>query len=275
MKIKQFASLWSMTFWLGLFGATLPTHALAADLPNEPVFCAARPGQTTPPCVIVPGSTMVEIGLASWERSKNESERDSELSLGAVSLRHGIAPRLELQIGWAGVAVSSHLDHATQDKSRSTNPGDLTVGAIYGLFGQDGPVAVQAFVTLPTGKGSATDGEWSGGVRLPIAIPLDGSWQLGLTPEFDLAANGDGHGRHSAFGGAAGVSRSISGQISAGIDVSVIEDHDPAGASTSSVASASVAWQTSASSQFDFGAGFGLTRSCPVVQVYVGFTKRL
>ncbi len=218
---------------------------------------------------------MIEIGLATWAHTKTESERDNNLSLGAVSLRYGIAPRLELQVGWAGLAVASHLNYATQERSRATDPGDLTVGALYGLFGQDGPVAVQAFVTLPTGKGAATDGVWSGGLRLPVAIPLDRNWQLGLTPEFDLAANGSGHGRHSAFGGAAGISRSISGQFSAGIDVSVLKDQDPTGASTSSMASASIAWQTGPNSQFDFGTGLGLTSNSPDLQIYIGFTKRL
>lgn len=275
MKMKLPASLKPLICLAAPFGFALPTAAMADALPIEPAFCAARPGQTTPPCVVAPGSAMVEIGLATWEHSKTDSARDNDLSLSAIALRYGIAPRLELQIGWAGLVVSSHLDYVTQDRSRATNPGDLTVGALYGLLGQDGPVAIQAFVTLPTGKGAATDGEWSGGVRLPVAIPLANDWQLGLTPEFDLAANSSGHGRHSAFGGAAGISRPISGQISAGVDISVMEDRDPDGSSTSSMTSASIAWQTSPNSQLDFGVGLGLTSSSPRAQIYVGFSKRL
>jgi len=275
MKIDISASLKPFICLLATFGFALPSAASADSRPGEPAFCAARPGQTTPPCVVAPGSAMVEIGLATWEHSKTDSARDNELSLSAIALRYGIAPSLELQMGWAGLAVSSHLDYATQGRSRATNPGDLTVGALYGFMGQDGPVAIQAFLTLPTGKGAATDGEWSGGVRLPVAIPLNGDWQLGLTPEYDLAANSSGHGRHSAFGGAAGISRPISGQISAGVDISVMEDRDPEGSSTSSMTSASVAWQISPTSQLDFGVGLGLTSSSPRTQIYVGFSKRL
>lgn len=275
MKMKLPASLKPLICLAAPFGFALPTTAMADALPSEPAFCAARPGQTTPPCVVAPSSAMVELGLATWEHSRTDSARDNELSLSAIALRYGIAPRLELQIGWAGLVVSSHLHDVTQDRSRATNSGDLTVGALYGLLGQDGPVAIQAFVTLPTGKGAATEGEWSGGVRLPVAVPLGYDWQLGLTPEFDLAANSSGHGRHSAFGGAASISRPISGQISAGVDISVMEDRDPDGSSTSSMTSASIAWQTSPNSQLDFGVGLGLTSSSPRAQIYVGFSKRL
>ncbi len=264
-----------LTFLAILCAGSLSSAALAQTPPNAPAFCAERPGQTTPPCVIEPGSAMVEIGLATWEHATTESERHDQFTLGTSSLRYGVVPRLELQVGWAGVAVSSHFDYGTQDRSRTTNPGDLTVGALYGLSGPDGLVAIQTFLTLPTGKDEATAGDWSAGVRLPVAIAINSDWQLGLTPEYDRATNASGHGQHSAFGGAAGLSRSISDQLGAGVDISIMEDRDPEGSSTKSTASASIAWQASPDTQFDVGAGFGLTRSSPRLQIYIGFAKRL
>ena len=275
IKIQLSSSLKPLVFLVGISAIAFPSTALADTPPNKSDFCAARPGQTTPPCVIKTGSAMVETGLATWEHAKTERERDNQLTLSAIALRYGIAPSVELQVGWAGLVVSSHFDYATLNQSRDTNPGDLTVGALYSLSGRGGPLAVQAFITLPTGKGAATDGEWSGGVRLPGAIPIDNTWQLGLTPEYNLTVNSSGYGRHSAFGGAAGISRSISRRLSAGIDISVLEDRDPEGSSTSSMASASIAWQTSPNSQLDFGVGLGLTTNSPRAQIYIGFAKRM
>jgi hypothetical protein len=275
MKIQLWGSLKPLVFLLGLSAIAFPSAALADSLPNVSDFCAARPGQTTPPCVIEPGSAMVEIGLATWEHTKTERVRDNQLTLSAIALRYGIAPSVELQIGWAGLIVSSHFDYATRNQSRDTNPRDLIVGALYGLSGRGGPIAVQAFITLPTGEGAATHGEWSGGVRLPVTIPIDSNWQVGLTPEYNLTVNSSGHGRHSAFGGAAGISRSISRRLGAGIDISVFEDRAPEGSSTSSMASASIAWQTSPNSQLDFGIGLGLTSNSPRAQIYIGLAKRM
>ncbi|MEN9708974.1 MAG: hypothetical protein RIQ68_1382, partial [Pseudomonadota bacterium] len=229
----------------------------------------------TPPCVMAPDSAMLEMGLAGWSTYKAGSLREHDLNLGATELRYGIAPQLEMELSWAGLTFRSIHEGGTPLRQRATDVGDISIGALYGLMGKDGPVAIQGFVTLPTGSGAATGGTWSGGVRLPMAASFGGNWQFGVTPEFDLAANGSGHGRHSAYGGAAGISRPLSDTLSGGLDISLFHDEDPEESSTQSITTASVAWQADSNTQFDIGAGLGLTHSSPRAQFYIGFARRL
>lgn len=235
-----------------------------------------RPGQTTPPCVLGVNEAMIEIGLASWDRTATGgSDRVTDLALGASMLRFGVGSQTEVQLGWAGMLHSSYRDIARDTGHGQTDAGDMTIGFAHGLSGANGPVAVQGFVTLATGTGNATAGEWNGGLRVPVALDLGQNWQIGLTPEFDLAANASGHGHHVSFGGAAGLSHPVSSSLSAGIDVSLFEDRDPEGTSAKSTATASLAWQAGGNTQLDLGAGFGISGDVPGMLFYVGLAQRL
>lgn len=276
MSASCYARLVQIVSSAGLLGGLCAASpAWADDISDNGSFCAERPGQTTPPCVLAPHGAMIETGIVTWTRSKADTDQLNEVAIGATTVRYGLAPQIELQVGWAGLISSSHTDAGTQTRLHSTNAGDLTIGTLYNFSGQDGPAALQAYVTLPTGKGTASAGDWGGGVRLPLAVALSGQMSLGVTPEFDLTANSSGNGRHAAFGGAIGVSGSISQSLGVGLDLSVIEDRDPLGAATLAMASGSLAWQTDKDTQLDIGLGFGLAPNSPRIQVYVGFAKRL
>jgi hypothetical protein len=241
----------------------------------EDAFCPARPGQTTPPCVTAPGQTVVEAGLAAWTRGASSSGGEDQFTLAAPIVRFGLTPGLEAQIGWAGLTWSPDSAEGAGTQSHRGEPGDLTLGALYGPGGPDAAFAVQGFVTLPTGQGRATAGDWSAGVRIPLARSLGGGWQVALTPEADLAVNASGKGRHAAFGVAAGASREIREGVVAGVDISLFRDLDPEGDATRSAVSATLAWQVSPNAQFDIGAGFGLTADSPRTLISIGFARRL
>lgn len=241
----------------------------------EAPFCADRPGQTTPPCVLTAGEVMVEVGLASWQRSVSATRSTSDFALGSSILRVGLPGNTEVQVGWGGVVHTTHRDAVAALRERQSGVGDVTVGLAHGLSGTSGPLAIQAFVTLPTGTGNATAGAWAGGVRIPANVDLPEGWQLGLTPEFDLVGNGSGTGHHLALGGAAGLSHAIATNVSAGVDISVFEDRDPADATTTAITTASLAWQPGRDTQLDIGAGVGVTRNAPDVLLYLGIVQRL
>ena len=233
-------------------------------------LCAQRPGQTTPPCAVPGGRLVLEIGLATWA-----SSGDGQVTnLAAPLLRFGLGSGLEAELGWSGLTRTVLSDKAAGAGRRRYEAGDLTVGALFGSQVSNLAYGVQGFVSLPAGEGRATAGDWGAGVRLPLSWTTGGAWQVSLTPELDLAVDGDGRGRHVATGGAAGLSRSLSESVSAGIDVSVLRDRDPAGASTRALLGTSLAWQTGPDTQLDFGLGFGLTKDSPHTIVSIGVTRR-
>jgi len=214
----------------------------------EDAFCPARPGQTTPPCVTAPGQTLVEASLAAWTQGASSGGVEHQFTLAAPMLRFGLTPGLEAQIGWAGLTWSPDSAEGAGSQSHRGEPGDLTLGALYGPGGPDAAVALQGLVTLPTGQGRAAAG---------------------------LAVNASGQGRHAAFGVAAGASREIREGVVAGVDISLFRDLDPEGDTTRSAVSATLAWQVGPNAQFDIGAGFGLTADSPRTLISIGFARRL
>ena len=240
---------------------------------DEPAFCAERPGQTTPPCVTAPGHLMLESGLAAWQRQQDSESRTDSWSFGATQLRLGLGSSVEAQLGWQMLGSSRTTDPAGHPLGSASRVGDVTLGLLYGLAGTNGPVAVQLFASLPAGRPPIGAGDWGAGARLPIALPLGAGWQLGLTPEIDAAVNQSARGRHLAFGGAVGLGHAISNAVSFGMDLTMMRDSDPAGASTRAVATASLAWQANARTQFDFGGGAGLNHDSLDKQFYFGVAR--
>ncbi|MGN6357443.1 MAG: transporter [Novosphingobium sp.] len=255
-----------------------PLLALAACAPlsahaEEREFCAERPGQTTPPCTLERGRAMIETGIAQWTRESDPTLRTDTLTLGSSTLRLGLASRLEAQVGWTPLGIVWEHDTASGNTARRTSGGDATLGLTYGLAGANGPVALQGFVSLPTGGAALGTGDWGAGLRLPAAVELGGV-EVGLTPEIDAAVNGSGSGRHLAYGGAAGVGVPLAERLQLGIDVALFRDEDPEGASILANVGASLAWQAGANTQFDVGGTVGLNAASPDAALYFGIARR-
>ena len=135
-------------------------------------------------------------------------------------------------------------------------------------------MAIQGFVTLPTGSSPLTAGEWNFGAALPMSFELTPGISFAATPQVAAAADADGDGRHLAFGSAAGFGFSLTDNLSAGIDVAIIRDDDPAGGSTEATAGLSFALQVLEDVQLDVGAVAGLNRDTPDLELYAGVVTR-
>lgn len=259
---------------LALAAAGLVLLAAHPALAEDREFCADRPGQTTPPCTLAPGKVLIETAAASWTRESDAAFRTDTLSLGSSLLRAGLTSRLEAQIGWTPLGVQWQRDTASGATTRQSSTGDMTLGLTYGLAGANGPVAVQGFVTLPTGGAAIGAGDWGAGLRIPAQVALTDAIDLTLTPEVDAAVNASGSGRHVSYGGAAGLGFALTKQLNLGIDVATFRDEDPDGAETLANAGLSLAWQAGTNTQFDIGGTAGLNRVSPDGTIYLGIAHR-
>lgn len=237
-------------------------------------FCAERPGQTTPPCTLAPGTVMIETGLIDWSRSIDDSGVTDTTLVGGSLFRAGVTDRLELQVGWLPYGHVRTVDSANRIARSRAGSGDASIGFVYGSATGGGPVAVQGFVTLPTGGSAVGAGDWGAGLRVPVQFDLGHGVAAALTPEIDAAVNASGKGRHVEFGGATGLSLALAGKLSLGVDLAAFRNDDPGGAATIATAGQSLAWQAGKSLQFDFGAAEGLNRSSPRARLYAGIAKR-
>lgn len=237
-------------------------------------FCASRPGLGTPPCTVDPGRVVVEVGLADWTLENSTDERKDTLLAGDVSVRVGVGPTTELQVGWTAYGQVRTRDKTSGATTRASGSGDITLGVRQSLSGPDGGIAIQPFVTLPVGGNAIGAGDWGAGVVLPIGFDLGRDVQLALTPSVEAAVNESGKGRHLAFGSVVGLSAPLATDLSGAIEMQVTRDDDPGGETTQVLASASLAWMVGPDTQIDIGGVAGLNRDSPDAQVYFGIAKR-
>jgi hypothetical protein len=248
--------------------ALCATPALAQDRP----FCADRPGLATEPCTLAPGRFMVETGLIDWTRDDQGDERTDQIGIGGTLLRYGVTQRLELQFGWDAYQQNRTRDAATGMVTHRRGAGDILFAARRSVSGPQGPVAAMAFVTLPLSRDGA--GTWGAGVLIPVALDLGHEIELDLTPEIDAQPDGDGQGRHPAFGGVAGMTFAVSRTIAVSAEISLFRDHDPAGFTTEATGALSLSWQAGDNLQFDAEADAGLNAATPTLTLRLGIARR-
>lgn len=187
-------------------------------------------------------------------------------------LRFGIGSRTELR-----AAITAFGRTSIRGAGSDEGIGDLTLGVRHSLANPDGSgtsVAIQGYVTLPTGSGPLTAGEWSFGAALPMSFELTPTISFAATPQIAAAADADGDGRHVAFGSSAGFGFSITDRLSVGIDTAIIQDDDPAGSTTQATSGLSFAFQVSENVQLDAGAVAGLNRDTADIELYAGVVTR-
>jgi len=239
-------------------------------------FCPDRPGLGTPACTVEPGTVMMEVGLADWTLDRTADTRTDAWTFGDALLRAGLTPSLEVQLGWTMLGHVRERDRTTGDVSRRTRTGDVRVALRKNLSNPDGSgfsVALMPYATLPLGGDGVGAGDWGAGLIVPASFDL-GALSLGLTPHVDAAVDGDGNGRHLAYGSVVGLGFNVSDDISMSAEVSLTRDRDPGGHSTEALAGLSAGWQPHDDSQWDVGANIGLNRDSPDVELYFGFARR-
>ncbi|KUR72765.1 hypothetical protein AQZ52_05955 [Novosphingobium fuchskuhlense] len=247
-----------------------PAAARADDAPD---LCVNRPGLDTPPCTLPAGRVMVEAGAVGWEFSTGPAGREDSLTYADMVARVGLGGATEIELGLGGWTRTRSREGAAVGTARGL--GDATLAIRHGFGGEAGAkIAVQAFVSAPTGRAPGGAGDWGAGLLLPVALPLPAGFTLATTPEIDAAVNGSGHGRHLAWGGVVGLSHALTARVSASAEVSALRDDDPDGASTESRFALSAAWHAAPALQIDIEFDTGLTRAAPDHALLLGFARQ-
>lgn len=253
----------------------LPLLVFAAPAgAQDAEFCANRPGLGTPACTMPAGQVMIELGLADWEHSVDAATVEDSLTFGDLLVRFGIDDRTEIEAGITGygsIRTRSQLGGAT---TRTGGLGDAMLAVRRNVSGNGGPVAIEGFVTLPTGHSGIGAGDWGAGLLVPIDLDLPHGFELDLTPELDAAVNADGSGRHLAWGGVAGIGHAVGKELSAEAEIGVWRDGDPSGHSTDVRAALSLAWQAGKDWQVDIEGDAGLSAAAPRSALAVGLAHR-
>jgi hypothetical protein len=253
----------------------IASPALAEDKLRD--LCAERPGLDTPACTVDPGHLQIELGVGDWTLDKQSGTRNDTIVVGDVLARYGVGDSTEIRLGWTSYGHSRTRDTATGAVDRLSGTGDVTIGLKQNLVSPSGDgfsLALLPSVSLPTGKTGIGAGDWGAGLLIPVSYDLTETLTLEATPEIDAAVDGDGKGRHAAYGSAAGLGVKLSDKWSMSVEGQLIRDRDPGDHSTQALAGAYVAWQPKGRIQFDAGAQAGLNRATPDVELYFGISEK-
>lgn len=256
----------------------LASPALAQSTgPKERDLCADRPGLGAPACTVDPGRVLVEVGLADWTRDADASRRTDTILFGDALVRVGLTETVELELGLTTLGRQRERDRTTGAIDRATRVGDALVGIKANLANPDGSgfsAALLPYATLPVGRQPVGAGDWGAGLIVPLSYELSDGFQLQASPELDAAVDGDGDGRHLAYGSTVGLEFSLTGSVSAAIEVQLIRDRDPSDTTTQALGGLSFAWQPSDDLQFDVGSNVALNRDTPDLEIYAGVSRR-
>lgn len=240
-------------------------------------FCADRPGLGTPACTVEPGKVVAEIGLGDWTHEHDAQTRTDTVLAGDALLRIGLTDSLEGQVGWTAFGWQRQRDLTTGALDKASRVGDVTLALRQNLRNPDGSgfsIAVMPYATLPVGRQPIGAGDWGAGLLVPVSVELTDKLSLTAAPEIDAAVDGDGHGRHLAYGSVAGLGLDVSDHLSAAAEVSLMRDRDPDGHETEALAGLSAGWKPGKDTQFDVGVNLGLNHESPDREIYFGVSRR-
>lgn len=257
------------------YAAALLCAASSASAEDQTPICTDRPGKATGTCIVPVGHWQIETGIADWTIQKDGGERDTSLDLGETTVKFGLGDRSNLEVDLAPwQRATSRFSGIGQSDSGF---GDINVLFKQLLTSPDAPVQVAALplVKIPTATHSLGNGKWEGAVLIPIGYSIPKTkLSLGLTPEIDWAADGDGKGHHAAMAQAASLGWAATDKLSLSAELWGAWDWDPGGTTRQASADASVAYLVSNDVQLDAGANFGLNRVTPDTELYGGFSIR-
>lgn len=234
-------------------------------------LCPSRPGLNTPSCTVDRGHVLVEVGLGDWMAEVDGVRRRDEFDEGQVLVHLGVSDRAEVQLAWTAAGEVRTRDGDNVEHATST--GDVTIGFRRGLAGENGAVAIEGFFKIPTGGSAIGAGDYSGGVLLPITLPLNDKVTLSATPEVDWLPDSERDKHHVAYGTAVGMTLEAKKGFFGSIEGAIKRDTDPSGTATSTVASTSLAWQPGDNVQLDIGIVKGVSHA-PDLELYFGISRR-
>lgn len=262
-------------FVLPLTMALAGVSATPAELRT---FCADRPGLATPACIVDKGHLQIETGIMDWSRGRRDGVASDSIGFAGTEARYGLTGRTEIGVSWSAFNLATLRDRNTGVRSRFSGIGDLKIAVRQSLASPDGSglaLAIEPFVTAPTGASGIGAGNWATGLLLPFSIDIGGGYMLGTTAEIDWSPNAAGTGHHTTYSGVVAVSHAV-GPVQAGVEFAARRDADPDATLTRATADLSLAWvpQLRPGTQFDAGLNIGLNRNTPGMEIYLGAARR-
>lgn len=225
-----------------------------------------RPDQTESPYTVDAGHWQVELDFLNVTLERNRTERSETWNFAPINLKLGLTNRVDLQMLFDGY---------TRERSGGITTrgwGDLTMRLKVNLWGNDGgstAAAVMPFVKVPLHG----QGEYEGGIILPLAVELPGGWGMGVMTEVDWLADADGRGHHAEWLNSITFSHDITERLGGYVEFVAVVSTER-GAPWVGQIDCGLTFAVTDNVQLDAGCNFGITRAAPDLQPFLGISLR-
>lgn len=244
--------------------------ALMRDLSTD------RPDQTESAYTVDAGHFQVEMDCVNHVRDHEAGARTRRTAWAPVNLKLGLLNNVDLQ-----VMLDSHLRTRAEDRvarttSRASGFGDITTRVKVNLWGNDGgrtALAVMPFVKWPLAASDLRNGETEGGIIVPLAIELAEGWGMGLMTELDYVRNAANNGYDREWVNSVTFARDLTEKCGVYFEFFTVSGSAP-GFKWQGQLDLGVTYALSPNVQLDLGCNFGVTRSAPDYNPFVGLSYR-
>lgn len=238
-----------------------------------------RPDQTESPHTVDAGHFQVETDFVNAtfdrDRSGGGDVRTRDYSVLPLNLKVGLLNNVDLQL-----VLDTHVNSRIEDRVASTvgeasGFGDVQTRLKINLWGNDSgstAFAMMPFVKWPLAKSSLRNGETEGGVIFIVGCKLPGDWSSAVMTEADFVSSGIG-GYDTEFVNSITFSHAIVGKLAGYLELFTV-------ASTArdsrwqGQADVGFTYGLNDNTQLDFGCNFGVTKSAPDFNPFVGLSFR-
>lgn len=259
------------TLSFALLGFTSP-FAMAQSAEPTPI-CTDRPTKANATCTVPQGSWQLESDIGHTTRDRQDGVTTQTSYYINPYLKYGLNDHQDIEISWApALRVRTRENGQTHTTSGA---GDVYLRFKSRVFsGETVSVSLIPFVKAPTAAHGLGNDRWEGGLIAPIGLALPQGFSLTLGPELDVLADIDGHGHHVAITNLINVSHALSSRLTLALEFWAQDNRDPSGTIRQRSADIALIYLVNPTLQLDVGANFGLNRTTPDSQIYLGLSHR-
>ena len=252
-----------------------PTPAgLMRDLSTD------RPDQTESAYTVDAGHFQVELDFVNYVHDRDTAGgadvRSRAWVFAPLNLKLGLLNRMDLQL-----MLDSHVRPRVEDRvarttSQASGFGDVTTRLKVNLWGNDGgktALALMPLVKWPLSASSLRNGKTEGGLIVPLAIELAEGWGMGLMTELDFVRNGTNTGYDREWVNSVTVSHDLTAKVGCYVEFFTVTGSAP-GFKWQGQLDIGFTYALQPNVQLDAGCNFGVTKSAPDYQPFIGVAYR-
>lgn len=238
-----------------------------------------RPDQTESPYTVDAGRWQLELDLVHYTRDRDESGggnvRTEDLAVAPFNLKVGLRHNLDLQLMVDPYVRSTVEDRGTGTTARASGFGDITTRVKVNLWGNDGgstAFAVMPFIKWPLSASAVRNGETEGGVIFILGYELPAGWGSAVMTEVDWVSDGAG-GRDTEWLNSITFARDLTARLGLYFEFVAVLSDAP-GHRWQGQFDLGFTYALNEDLQLDGGCNFGVTRSAPDYQPFIGLSRR-